>query len=141
MIDEIESIKSREIRKNGMETKSFVSNHDLSYKASNLTQLVWLIWRSFISSLRNPNETRIMVLQTIFIAIMFGLIFLRIELNQKGVQNINGVLFLLITNASFGNLFGVINTFPTEIPIFLREEKNRMYRVINYYLSKFIIEV
>ena len=72
---------------------------------------------------------------------MFGLIFLQIELDQIGVQNINGVLFLLLTNSSFSNIFGVVNTFPAEIPIFIREHGNSMYRVVNYYLSKFIIEV
>jgi hypothetical protein len=44
-----------------------------------------------------------------FIAAVLGLIYLRQELDQKGVQNINGVLFLLCTNMSFSNLFSVVN--------------------------------
>lgn len=120
---------------------NFTANTSLSYKTNSLVQLYWLVWRSFISSARNPMETRIMIVQTIFIAVLFGLIFLRQELDQNGVQNINGVLFLLLTNSSFSNIFGVVNTFPAEIPIFLREHSNSMYRVVNYYLSKFVIEV
>jgi hypothetical protein len=43
------------------------------------------------------------------VALVLGVIFLRLELNQSGIMNINGVLFLLITNMSFGNLLYVIN--------------------------------
>jgi hypothetical protein len=72
---------------------------------------------------------------------MLGLIFLRLKYDQTGVQNINGVLFLLLTNTSFSNMFAVLNTFPAEIPIFLREHQNGMYMVITYYLSKIFIDV
>lgn len=43
------------------------------------------------------------------IALIFGLIYLRIKVDQSGVQNINGVVFLLLLNSSFNNLFAVIN--------------------------------
>jgi hypothetical protein len=122
-----------------------INTWDLServgYKSNSFTQFRWLVWRSFLSSSRNPLETKIMAIQTIFIALMFGLIYLQLALDQKNLQNINSVLFLCITNSSFSNLFGVINTFPAEIPIFLREHQNRMYRVFNYYFAKTIVEV
>jgi hypothetical protein len=44
-----------------------------------------------------------------FIAIILGLIFLQLSNDQQGIQNKNGLLFLLITNASFSNMFVVIN--------------------------------
>ena len=74
-------------------------------------------------------------------AIVFGLIYLRQEYDQAGVQNINGVIFLVITNMTFGNLFPVLNSLPVQIPIFLREHKGGMYRTINFYIAKFINEV
>lgn len=113
----------------------------ITYKASGLTQFGWLLWRSALSTSRSPIETRILAIQTIFIAIMFGLIYLRSKLDQQGVQNINGVLFLLITNSSFSNIFGVVNSFPNEIPIFLREHSNAMYRVFYYYFAKSLVEL
>ena len=121
--------------------ENFTANTSLSYKTNSLIQLKWLVWRSFISSSRNPMETRIIFAQTIFIALLFGLIFLQQDLDQNGVQNINGVIFLLLMNSSASNIFSVVNTFPAEIPIFLREHGNSMYRVVNYYASKFLIEV
>ena len=69
------------------------------------------------------------------IALLFGLIYLRLNYDQEGVQDINGVLFLLITNSSFSNLFSVVNTFPAQVPIFLREHKNRMYIYLRINIS------
>lgn len=43
------------------------------------------------------------------VAVIFGLIFLRLDYDQKGVMNINGAIFLLITNATFTNMFAVVN--------------------------------
>jgi hypothetical protein len=40
---------------------------------------------------------------------MLGFIYWRQDLDQKGIMNINGALFLLITNMSFQNAFAVIN--------------------------------
>lgn len=44
-----------------------------------------------------------------FIALLFGLIYLNQELTQEGVMNINGVLFLFLTNMTFQQVFGVVN--------------------------------
>jgi len=74
-------------------------------------------------------------------AVLFGLIYLRLDYDQKGVMNINGVIFLILTNMTFGNLFPILNSLPKEIPIFVREQKAGMYRVINYYAAKFLNEV
>lgn len=43
------------------------------------------------------------------VSVVFGLIYFNLDYNQKGVMNINGGIFLLITNASFTNMFAVIN--------------------------------
>ena len=127
----------------------------------------WLLWRCFLATLRNPTETSVNFFNTgvsmyihitlvllieflwLFyvtsfwklISVIFGLIYLRLNYDQEGVQNINGVLFLLINNSSFSNMFPIINNFIPEIPLFLREHKSGMYRVFNYYMAKFIIEV
>jgi len=43
------------------------------------------------------------------IAIVLGVIYYGQELNQQGVMNINGALFLFLTNMTFQNVFAVIN--------------------------------
>nr|QUF59469.1 ATP-binding cassette transporter Abcg-like5 [Brachionus angularis] len=113
----------------------------ISYKVNVFVQFIWLLWRSFLATIRDPFSTQIAVVQTIFIAVLLGLIFLRLKYDQSGVQNMNGIMFLFLTNMSFTNMFSVLNTFPAEIPIFLREHQNGMYSVISYYLAKIITDL
>ncbi len=90
-----------------------------------------LLKRNAISISRNPLAFKAQITQTIvfgfsynpnhkikintftrtlkLIGLMFGAIFFQVELNQTGVQNINGLLFLFVTNISFSNMFPVIN--------------------------------
>ena len=78
-------------------------------------------------------------------------------------SHFKGVLFLMITNTSFSNMFAVLNvksnlffkvlwcdklkksfflkSFPAELPIFIREHQNGMYMVLPYYLAKIFIDV
>jgi len=111
------------------------------YKVNIFVQLMWLVWRSVKSTARDVLGTQIKIIQTIFIAIIFGLIFLQVKTDQSGIMNANGLLFLLLTNASFSNMFSVINSFPAEIPILMREHKNGMYMILPYYLSKILVDL
>lgn len=81
------------------------------------------------------------------------------QLNQEGVMNINGALFIFLTSMTFQNVFAVINVsqcvcidfefnfalnfqvFCSELPLFLREHKNGMYRTDVYFLCKTLAEL
>jgi uncharacterized membrane protein (Fun14 family) len=43
------------------------------------------------------------------VALLIGVIFYGQVLDEKGVMNINGALFLFLTNMTFQNVFSVIN--------------------------------
>ena len=72
------------------------------------------------------------------IAILVGMCYTNVKLNQAGIQDIEGVLFIFITENTFPSLYGVLNIFPQELPVFLREYKNGIYRTDTYYISKMI---
>ena len=61
-------------------------------------------------------------------SVVLGIVYLDQELTQQGVMNINGALFLLVTTLTFQSLFNVVMVFCNELPIFLREHYNGMYR-------------
>jgi len=131
----------KEIADSNQSSRVEIRSDSSSIKTNTFNQLKWLMWRDGLSSIRNPLETKILISQTVVIALMFGLIYLNLKVDQEGIQNINGVIFLLVTNSSFSNMFPVLNSFTPMVPLFLRENKNGMYRVINFYLSKFLIDV
>ncbi|XP_063889214.1 protein white-like isoform X3 [Scylla paramamosain] len=111
------------------------------YKASWWCQFRTVLWRSWLEVIREPMLIKVRFFQVMAIALLIGIIYFRQQLTQEGVTNINGALFLLLTNMTFQNVFGVINTFCAQLPLFLREHFNGMYRTDVYFLSKMVSEL
>lgn len=126
-----------------------LTNFIQSYRV--FTQIRFLFWRNFLDAVRDPLNLKLTFIQSLvssplvkklslpkyqiylphltnfkLIGILYGLIFFKLDLTQEGVMNINGVLFISIVNTTFGSLFAVINTFPKEIPLFIRESQSGM---------------
>ncbi|KAH3715726.1 protein white-like [Dreissena polymorpha] len=110
------------------------------YEASFFQQFRAVFARSWKTTYREPMLLRVRVIQTIFLGLMLGLIYLQLDIDQQGVMNINGVLFLMLTNMTFSNVFGVLNSFPLETPIFMREYGIGLYRVDIYFICKVLAE-
>lgn len=139
----------------GLETRSLVkeaeteinekyqkdANRYSPYKASWTEQFSALAWRQALALIKNPMIVQVRLIQAFVIAIILGTIYYGQENDQASIQNSNGALFVLITNISFGNIFAVCNVFCAEIPIFLREHFNGMYRTDAYFLTKQLVEL
>ncbi|CAG2065407.1 unnamed protein product, partial [Timema podura] len=100
-----------------------------------------VLWRSWLATMKEPVLIKVRVLQTVLVGLLIGVIYYGQELNQDGVMNINGAIFILITNMTFQNVFAVINVFCAELPVFKREHFNGMYRTDVYFLCKTIAEI
>ena len=74
-------------------------------------------------------------------ALLIGFSYTQVRLNQAGIQDIEGVLFFFVTENAFPALYGVLNLFPEEMPLFFREYNNGIYRSDTYYISKIISQV
>ncbi|XP_055625717.1 protein white isoform X2 [Toxorhynchites rutilus septentrionalis] len=111
------------------------------YRASWWTQFYYVLWRSWLTVLKDPMLVKVRLLQTAMVATLIGSIYFGQKLDQDGVMNINGALFLFLTNMTFQNVFAVINVFSAEVPIFLREKRSRLFRVDTYFLGKTIAEL
>jgi len=106
------------------------------YKASYVGQFSAVLKRSILQVIREPLQLRIKIIQTIMISLLLGLIFLGQEYDQGGVLNLQSCLFLLLTNMSFNNAFGVINTFCGDMEVLKREHENAMYRTDVFFMAK-----
>lgn len=56
--------------------------------------------------------------------------------DQRGIQNIQGALFILTTENTFPALYGTLGVFPMEWPVFIRESRSKLYSPSAYYFSK-----
>jgi len=117
------------------------ANRYSPYKASWSEQFSALAWRQALALIKDPMIVQVRLIQAFVIAIILGTIYYGQENDQASIQNSNGALFVLITNISFGNIFAVCNVFCAEIPIFLREHFNGMYRTDTYFLTKQLVEL
>ncbi|XP_050304753.1 protein white [Anthonomus grandis grandis] len=111
------------------------------YKASWCQQFRAVLWRSWLSIIKEPLLVRVRLFQTILVSLILGAIYYGQVINEDGVMNINGALFIFLTNMTFQNVFAVITVFSSELPIFLREHKNGMYRTDVYFLGKTIADI
>jgi len=111
------------------------------YKASWFSQFNALMWRGFLSVIKEPLIVKVRIAQTIVIALILGLVYFGQERTIAGVQSINGALFLIVTNTTFSNMFAVINVITMELPIFMREHFNGMYRTDVYFITKQLAEL
>ncbi|XP_031332548.1 protein white-like [Photinus pyralis] len=111
------------------------------YKSSWCTQLRVLLWRSWLSDMRDPLIIRMRVGQVIITELIVVLVYYGQSLTKDGVRNINGAIYLILINLALQHLFNTLYVFCNPLPLFLREHKNGMYRVDTFFLSKNITDL
>ncbi|XP_046656190.1 protein white-like [Daphnia pulicaria] len=111
------------------------------YKASVFDQFRAVVWRSVISVIRESMILKFKSFQTIFVAGIIALLFQGQTLQYENISNIQSILFIFVDIVTFQNVFGVVSTISNELPIFLREHRNGMYRTDVYFLSKTLADL
>ncbi|KDR23584.1 protein scarlet-like isoform X2 [Zootermopsis nevadensis] len=101
------------------------------------TQVYWLTWRSVVDSSHNKCSHIVQIAVFLVTSLMLSLCFMNTEAGtQSWIQDIRGLLYLITSEVFFTSAYSVFNTFPQEIPIFLRESE--LYSASAYYFSKMI---
>ncbi|KAK9886095.1 hypothetical protein WA026_014885 [Henosepilachna vigintioctopunctata] len=111
------------------------------YKVGWWAQFRAVLWRCWLGVRKNPKITRLKFFSYLSVTILISVLYFHQVLDSDGVRNICGATFLFLTNSTFKNISGVIVTFCTELPLFLREHKNGMYRTDVYFLSKSLVDL
>ncbi|XP_059620007.1 protein white [Phlebotomus argentipes] len=111
------------------------------YRAPWMTQIRAILWRSWISMMKEPLIMKVRIIQTLMVSILIGLIYFQQKLNQNGVMNINGAIFMFLTSMTFQNVFAVIHVFCAELPVFLRERRSHLYRTDTFFLGRTLAEM
>jgi len=97
----------------------------------------WLILkRAFLNEIRNPLDVKMKIIQQLVFAVIVMLLWNNIANDFTGIQDRNGVLFLLATTSAFGAIQGSLGTFSLERPVFLRERLSKSYRTSAYFWGR-----
>ncbi|KAG7378512.1 hypothetical protein PHYPSEUDO_009970 [Phytophthora pseudosyringae] len=103
-------------------------------------QIAVLVQRNTIRFVRDRFAFHAAIFQTLFVSLVVGLIFLRLDLDQDGIQNFTGGFFFLVVNQTFGSANPVFISVPMELPIIIREYKGGLYHLFSWYFSKNVSE-
>jgi len=128
------------------ETSTLVHGEDrmvmcnAGFASSPLEQFRLLYLRSVHSRMRDKPALIIPVVTSIFFALVVSALYSEMSLEQKSIQDRNGVLFFVCINQGLGGVFATCNTFPREKRIVGRERSARAYAVLPYYTAKWLAE-
>eukprot|EP00127_Corallochytrium_limacisporum_P002802 Clim_evm15s141 gene=Clim_evmTU15s141 len=113
----------------------------LKSSADMFLQFKVLAARNSANALRNPLIVRAKFGSTIFIALIMGLIYLDIGLDQESVQGRLGSLFFIAVNYVFSAAIGTVSVFGMERKVFEREYAGNFYGLTSYFVSKVVTEL
>ena len=111
------------------------------YSASYFRQFWLLTGRAFTNLFRDPSLLRARAFQAVAIALLAGLIWLRLKKTQAGAADRYSSTFFILTSNVFGALNGPTFVFPSERGVFFREKSSNMYSTGVYYLTKYMAEL
>ena len=104
-----------------------------------------LFKRSSKNFFRNPLTMKIRLVQVVFIALLYLLLYWNLEeinvSENKTIQNRVGALYFISINFFMMYFQTAISTFPRERKVFRKEYNSGLYGVTSYLLSKLILEI
>ena len=168
--DYTESARAKEVEAEARVRGVQIQSRSLGSSAGLGTQMAVLTRRSFSNMLRNRLLLRAKFGQSIFMALLVGLIFRALKATQQSIQDRTGALFFISVNmtmtamfpppfprtnrtslvpplvltghvASLTSRFSVLSSFGNERTVFERERSVGMYSTLTYFWSKILVEL
>eukprot|EP01087_Luapelamoeba_hula_P004661 TRINITY_DN1458_c0_g1_i3.p1 TRINITY_DN1458_c0_g1~~TRINITY_DN1458_c0_g1_i3.p1 ORF type:complete len:729 (+),score=90.59 TRINITY_DN1458_c0_g1_i3:131-2317(+) len=111
-------------------------------KSSNwLVQFILLYIRQSILNIRNKTTTYVRLIQTIFLALLVGILYQGIGDDQSSIQDRQGALFFITIVVAMGPLMLANSVFPVERLIFVREHSTGSYSTHPFFLARALSEL
>uniref|UniRef100_A0A8C6KB52 ATP-binding cassette, sub-family G (WHITE), member 2a n=1 Tax=Nothobranchius furzeri TaxID=105023 RepID=A0A8C6KB52_NOTFU len=127
-------------RLQGKQTAKFSPSRTITYNTGFLTQFKWVLKRTFRNLILNPQTSIAQVAVTLFLALVVGALFFKVQEDQSGIQNRIGSLFFIVVNQCFSSL-SAAELFITERKLFTHEYISGYYRVSVYFLCKILSDI
>ena len=97
-------------------------------------QFFYLAQRSFRNLRRDPQSSLVPLVSMIILAVLVGSLYLDLEYDLNGFQNLFGALFFVAIQMLFGNV-AALQAFIAGRNLFLHETANGFYRVSSYFVA------
>lgn len=115
-----------------LEKTASLDNVHANFKFANswIRQFMILSKRAFTQNARDVLPLFFSFVLTAFIGLLLGVVYFQIDYNQPGIQDRMGILFFIVLFACFSNFQPVMDTFPSEQKVVMRERAAKSYRVL-----------
>lgn len=116
-------------------------NFDEFFKGKNMSwcnEFFMLLKRNMLNLARIPVTSFLLIISIVVQALVAVLLYQNINEEKSGVQDRRGVLFYITLVQGFTGVNNVVQVFPVERPVFMRESNNNLYRVSTYFWAKVI---
>lgn len=120
--------------------KRVLQFRDLPMTQTWFQQFFILLQRNFQEQMRSSKIIITSLIQTILIAILIGCVFLQIGTGQSSIVRRNPVIFFCAINQGVFGALMVINSFPTERALSLRERASGTYFASTYFTAKILAD-
>ena len=120
--------------------KRLVQMNNLPLNPTWFTQVQILLRRTFQEQFRQSRIILTSLIQTIVMAILIGTVYLKIGTGQKSIVRREPALFFCAVNQGIFGALMVINSFPVERTLTLRERASGTYFASAYFTAKIVAE-
>jgi ABC-type multidrug transport system ATPase subunit/ABC-type multidrug transport system permease subunit len=124
-------------------TSAFIFAEDyIKHTGSSLSlQFQELTKRATSQMVRNKMYMFMTFVQAVFFGLIAGLIFIKLGSDTTSLQDRYGLLFMVATNTAFNSAITMINTFPKDKAVYIREQQAGAYSPFLYMITKMFAEL
>ncbi|GJQ14676.1 hypothetical protein GpartN1_g7030.t1 [Galdieria partita] len=119
---------------------SSIGRKDVQFATSMPWQTSVLVRRGFLNVLRNPAVVWLRFAMYVMLAILIGIVWLRLSQTASNMQNFASALFYVAAFMVFMSI-SVLPAYLEEKEIFVRERANGTYHVLSYQIAHFLVDV
>jgi len=121
--------------------KVFSYTDEYEYPATFITQFMFLLYRSWLTLIRDKDVFQVRLFRSSIMALVFGTLFLKLSHNQTdGVRTKPSYIYFMETFIAFGSL-AYLPAFFKEKRVYYYQRRARYYRVLPYYLASVIVDI
>jgi ABC-type multidrug transport system ATPase subunit/ABC-type multidrug transport system permease subunit len=122
-------------------TERYLSSYAAAARGTLWIEFVELLKRSVRGVTRNKLLIGASVIQNLVFGLIVGLLFIRLKDDVTGISDRMGLLFMIITNAAFSSVMSMINNFPPQKAVFIRDQQSGAYSPLLYFICLSLAEL
>eukprot|EP01103_Thecamoeba_quadrilineata_P018866 TRINITY_DN7420_c0_g1_i1.p1 TRINITY_DN7420_c0_g1~~TRINITY_DN7420_c0_g1_i1.p1 ORF type:complete len:656 (-),score=111.76 TRINITY_DN7420_c0_g1_i1:206-2122(-) len=126
---------------NVMKGERFTDQSKLAPRPGVPAQMMYLIVRNLINQIRDKEFIAIRLGVAIFLGLIIGFLYFRIDEDNENIQNILGFLYFSTIFFTFVEMNVAINAIPAEREIYTHEVRAMTYTVSSYFFAKVIADI